>query len=311
VNRVTHSVLERNPAARAAGTSGSSKPSQRNERMEFAEGGDPLASYFREIKAIKGLTLAEEKVLSERIRAGDNQAVKLLVEGNLKFVVAVCRNYRSQGLSMSDLISEGNLGLMRAARRYDGSLNFKFISYAVWWIRQGILTALAEQTRVLNLSAGKVELIRKIGKANRKLAQKLGRQPFSLEVAEEVGISETEMDASLYLAKPAHSLSGMAPGEEEGGNESSLPDSAAPGTDAAARAWVLSKAMQGMLGVLTEQENGILRLFFGIGREDSLSLTEIAQRFDVTRERIRQIKANALQKLRHPVRARRLAALRD
>jgi RNA polymerase primary sigma factor len=304
----TDTLTARNPAARAAVAV---KPSKRNERTEFIEGGDPLASYFREIKAIKGLSLAEEQVLSQRIRAGDNQAVKLLVEGNLKFVVAVCRNYRSQGLSMSDLISEGNLGLMRAARRYDGSMNFKFISYAVWWIRQGILTALAEQTRVLNLSAGKVELIRKIGKANRMLTQKLGRQPFSLEVAEEVGISETEMDASLYLAKPAHSLSGMGTGEEDSGTESNLPDPDAPGTDASARAWVLSKAMQGMLGVLTEQENEILRLFFGIGREDNLTLTEIATRFDVTRERIRQIKATALQKLRHPVRARRLAALRE
>jgi RNA polymerase primary sigma factor len=308
MNIGTPTLMELNPEARAAEAV---KTSKRNERTEFAEGGDPLASYFREIKAIKGLSLAEEQALSIRIRAGDNQAVKFLVEGNLKFVVAVCRNYRSQGLSMSDLISEGNLGLMRAARRYDGSMNFKFISYAVWWIRQGILTALAEQTRVLNLSAGKVELIRKIGKANRKLAQELGRQPFSAEVAKEVGISETEMDASLYLAKPARSLNGPGTGEEEGGSESGLPDLVAPRTDAAARAWVLSRAMHGMLGVLTDQENAILRMFFGIGRQDALSLTEIALRFNVTRERVRQIKANALQKLRHPVRATRLAALRD
>jgi RNA polymerase primary sigma factor len=308
MNAATLSVMERKPAARAASAAG---PSKRSERSEFAEGGDPLSSYFREIKAIKGLTLAEEQVLSQRIRAGDNQAVKLLVEANLKFVVAVCRNYRSQGLSMGDLISEGNLGLMRAARRYDGSMNFKFISYAVWWIRQGILTALAEQTRVLNLSTGKVELIRKIGKANRKLTQSLGRQPLSAEVAQEVGISETEMDASLYLAKPAHSLGAPGAGDEEGGNEKGLPDAVAPRTDAAARAWVLSKAMDGMLGALSDQESAILKMFFGIGREDTLTLTEIAQRFEVTRERIRQIKANALRKLRHPVRAGRLAALRE
>lgn len=300
-------ILERRSGDRASGTA---RPARRPARLEFAGGVDPLAAYFREIKAIKGLTLAEEQALAERIRAGDNKAVKLLVESNLKFVVAVCRNYRSHGLSLGDLISEGNLGLMRAARRYDGSMNFKFISYAVWWIRQGILTALAEQTRVLKLSAGKVEQIRKIGKADGMLTQKLGRRPSAVEVADAAGMSEREMDDCLYLAKPPLSLSGPAPGEEEGGNETRLPDPVAEGTDASARSWVLSRGLQGLLGNLADQERSILMMFFGIDRGDTLTLTEISRRYGVTRERIRQIKADALRKLRHPVRAGRLAALR-
>jgi RNA polymerase primary sigma factor len=212
---------------------------------------------------------------------------------------------------MGDLISEGNLGLLRAAHRYDGSLNFKFISYAVWWIRQGILTALAEQSRVLNISTGKVEVIRKIGKSNRKLAQKLGRQPFAIEVAEDLGISEDEVDACHFLANPSFSLSQQAPGEDEGGFGNLLTDSRAPRTDAAARSWVVAKAMRSMLGILSERESLTLRMFYGVDREDTLSLTEIANRFDVTRERVRQIKADALRKLRHPAREERLNALRN
>jgi len=297
--------------AAVVGNAGTAKEAKQAKRLEFVEGGDRLSAYFREIKAIQGLTLAEEQALSVRIRNGDNLAVKTLVEANLKFVVAVCRNYHSRGLSMGDLISEGNLGLMRAARRYDGSMNFKFISYAVWWIRQGILTALAEQSRILNVPTGRVEVMRKIGKTNKQLTQKLGRQASSLEVAEGMGLTEREVDACLYLANPSLSLSRPAQGEEEGGYENCLPDSVQPGSDAAARSWVVAKAMQSMLGVLSERESLTLKMFYGIEREDTLTLTEIANRFGVTRERIRQIKAVALQKLRHPARERILNALRN
>jgi RNA polymerase primary sigma factor len=306
-------IMEQSTAARisaAAKPAKITKTAKRTERSEFAEGGDPLAAYFKEIKAIKGLTLAEEQALSIRIRAGDNRAVKTLVEGNLKFVVAVCRNYVSRGLSLGDLISEGNLGLMRAASRYDGGMNFKFISYAVWWIRQGILTALAEQSRVLNVSTGKVEVIRKIGKSSRKLAQALARQPSASELAEDVGISEREVNACLYLANPSMSLSSHAPGDEDGGYENLLPDTSGSRTDAAARSWVMAKAMRGMLVGLPERESLTLKLFYGIDREDALTLTQIADRFDVTRERVRQIKTDALRKLRHPAREGRLNALR-
>jgi RNA polymerase primary sigma factor len=212
---------------------------------------------------------------------------------------------------MGDLISEGNLGLMRAATRYDGSMNFKFISYAVWWIRQGILTALAEQSRVLNISTGKVEVMRKIGKTNRKLAQTLGRQPSSAEVSEAMGITEGEVDGCLYLANPSLSLSRPTSGEEDGAYEINIPDSMVPHTDASARSWVVAKAMRSMLGVLSERESLTLKMFYGIEREDTLTLTEIASRFGVTRERIRQIKAVGLRKLRHPAREKRLNALRS
>ncbi|MBW8890541.1 MAG: RNA polymerase sigma factor RpoD/SigA [Fibrobacteres bacterium] len=300
--------MNQEPVAR---NSVSPKPVKRTERLEFVEGGDRLSTYFKEIKAIKGLTLAEERALSDRIRTGDNLAVKTLVEANLKFVVAVCRNYQNQGLSMGDLISEGNLGLMRAARRYDGSMNFKFISYAVWWIRQGILTALAEQTRVLNVPTGRVEVLRTIGKTNRKLAQTLGRLPSSVEVAEEMGVAEAEVEACLFLANPSLSLSRPVAGDEEGGYEHSLPDSISPKTDASSRSWMVAKAMQSMLGVLTDRESLTLKMFYGIDREDNLTLTDIASRFGVTRERVRQIKADGLRKLRHPAREERLNALRN
>jgi RNA polymerase primary sigma factor len=302
-------IMNKDAAARIGGAP---KQVKRTERLEFVEGGDRIASYFKEIKAIKALTLAEERELATRIRTGDNLAVKTLVEANLKFVVAVCRNYQSRGLSMGDLISEGNLGLMRAARRYDGSMNFKFISYAVWWIRQGILTALAEQTRVLNVPTGRVEVLRKIGKTNRNLAQTLGRLPSSVEVAEELGISEGEVEACLFLANPSLSLSRPVGGDDEGGGyEQSLPDSAAPKTDASSRSWVVAKAIQSMLGVLTDRESETLKMFYGIDREDTLTLTDIAARFGVTRERIRQIKSAGLRKLRHPAREEMLNALRD
>jgi RNA polymerase primary sigma factor len=304
-------IIEKETPVRTGSAAKAEKTAKRSSGLEFADGSNPLAAYFQEIKAFKALSLAEEQALSVRIRNGDNQAVKVLVEANLKFVVAVCRNYQSRGLSMSDLISEGNLGLMRAARRYDGSMSYKFISYAVWWIRQGILTALAEQSRVLNVPTGKVEVMRKIGKTNRKLGQALGRQPSALEVAEEMGITESEVDGCLYLANPSLSLSRPATGDEEGVYEHSLPDSTGPKTDAAARSWVVTKAMQSMLGGLSDRESLTLKLFYGIEREDPLTLTEIANRFGLTRERIRQIKAVGLNKLRHPAREKKLNALRQ
>jgi RNA polymerase primary sigma factor len=304
-------IIEKETRVRTSAAAKTEKSAKRNAGLEFADGNNPLAAYFQEIKAFKALSLAEEQALSVRIRNGDNQAVKILVEANLKFVVAVCRNYQSRGLSMGDLISEGNLGLMRAARRYDGSMSYKFISYGVWWIRQGILTALAEQSRVLNVPTGKVESMRKIGKTSRKLGQTLGRQASALEVAEEMGITESEVDGCLYLANPSLSLSRPMPGEEEGVFEHSLPDPIGPTTDAAARSWVVAKAMQSMLGVLSERESETLKMYYGIEREDTLSLTEIANRFGVTRERIRQIKAGGLRKLRHPAREEELNALRQ
>lgn len=286
-------------------------PKSRKKGVEFVKDGDAVTSYLAEIKHTKTLTLAQEKALAERIQKGDKAALNALVEANLKFVVSVCRNYRYQGLPMGDLINEGNLGLMRAAQRFDGSMNFKFISYAVWWIRQGILSALAEQSRVLNISAGRVGIIHKIGKANQKLEQKLQRQPMLEEVAAEMGMSEKEVTECLQLASAPVSLTAQPQGESEGNVEECLKDDNAPSADKNALQFLLGENLKELLGTLDEKEQMVLKLYFGLGTPNSLTLEEISERMNVTRERVRQIKEKALGRLRHPSRLRKLSAFQD
>jgi RNA polymerase primary sigma factor len=274
---------------------------------------DALSAYMSEIKGKKNLTLAEEQDLAARIKQGDKKALNALVEANLKFVVSVCRNYQYQGLPMTDLINEGNLGLMRAAQRFDASMNFKFISYAVWWIRQGILSALAEQSRVLNISAGRVGVMHKIGKVSQKLEQKLGRRPSQDELAAEMGMNEKEITECLQLASTPLSLSGGYHEEsEEGGTlEECLRDENAVETDKSARQHLLGENMKELLATLDEREQSVLKLYYGVGTAMTYSLEEIAQRMGLTRERIRQIKEKALQRLRHPSRLRKLASFQN
>src|SRR5690606_14415373 len=202
--------------------------------------------------------------------------------------------------------NEGNLGLLRAAKRFDGSLQFKFISYAVWWIRQGILTALAEQSRIMKISAGKVGVIHKIGKASQRLEQRLGRPPRLDEVADEMKLTEMEVTESLQLASTPLSINKPVPGEADGILEDFLEDTESPGADKDAMHSLLKGNLNELLGTLDEREEQVLRLYYGIGRESSDTLEEIAQRFGLTRERVRQIKAKALERLRHPSRISRL-----
>lgn len=282
----------------------------RNRRLEFVKDENVLNSYLHDIRKAKKMTLAEERVLAVRIVGGDKEAINILVEANLKFVVAVCRNYRYQGMEMGDLINEGNLGLMRAAQRFDGTMNFKFISYAVWWIRQGILAALANQSRVLNLSPSKVGTIYKIGKASQRLAQSLGRQPTLSEVAKEMEVSEKEVVECLQLASAPLSMDRPAKGEEDGSLMDSLPDNNSERADESACKSLFTKNMTTLLGTLEEREEKVLRLYYGVGTQGTATLSEIASHFDLTRERIRQIKEKALKKLRHPSREKQLTALR-
>lgn len=283
---------------------------EKAKRVEFVRDDGALNAYLADIKGAKTLTLSEEQALAIRIQQGDKKAMNTLVEANLKFVVAVCRNYQYQGLPMGDLINEGNLGLIRAAKRFDGSMNFKFISYAVWWIRQGILTALAEQSRVMNISAGKITVMHKIGKASRKLEQTLGRTPSMGEVSETMGMTEMEVSECLQLAASPLSLSRPAGGEEDGNLEECLADTESPAADEPALKSLLVKNMSGLLGTLDEREAAVIKLYYGIGSQGTSTLSEIADRFDLTRERIRQIKEKALQKMRHPSRVKHLAPFR-
>ena len=280
----------------------------RRKPVAFVKDGDGTASYLAEIHKTKNLTLAEEQKLAERIQAGDKQAMNILVEANLKFVVSVCRNYRNKGMPMADLISEGNLGLIRAAQRFDGTMNFKFISYAVWWIRQGILAAKAEQTRVLNVSAGRVGILYKISKANQKLAQNLGREPSPAELAGEMRMSENFLTECQQLASFSVSITAPAPGETEGCMEDTLCDDNAAETDHVALQYLLGANLKDLLGTLEAREQLVLKMYFGIGSQVSHTLEEIADRLGLTRERIRQIKKLALLRLRHPSRSHRLTA---
>lgn len=297
------------PAAKPAKTVGRSRGAGKN--IAFVNENDPVSAYLNEIKGIRNLTLAEEQELAKRIQSKDGEALNSLVQANLKFVVAVCRNYQYQGLPMGDLINEGNLGLIRAAQRYDGSLNFKFISYAVWWIRQGILAALAEQSRTLKISAGHAGVMHKVSKANQRLEQKLGRTPNPAELAEAMGKTEFEIMEILQLSAAPMSLNAPVSPDEDGSLESLLEDENAKPADADARQHLLKQNIESVLGTLEEREEMVLRLYYGIGRANALTLEEIAQKLEVTRERVRQIKAKALDRLQHPSRVVRLKSFQD
>jgi RNA polymerase primary sigma factor len=227
--------------------------------------------------------------------------VNLLVSANLKFVVSVCRNYRNQGLPFCDLINEGNLGLIRAAQRFDGKKEFRFISYAVWWIRQGILTALSEQTRFLRVAPGRITLMRRVAKAGRKLEQHLGRVPLIEEVAAVMDMTVSKLSECMQVAANPVSLSHAA---TEAGPSlvESIVDDDGPSTDAAAMDSIKRNRMIDLLSGLDERKATVLRMYYGIGCQFSMPLSDIAVKLNLTRERVRQIKVSALSQLRHPLR---------
>lgn len=277
-----------------------------DRNLRFLGDDSGLAAYLREISQTQNLNLAQEAELARKIRAGDKEALNTLVQANLKFVVAVCRNYQYQGLPLGDLINEGNLGLIRAAKRFDETMNFKFISYAVWWIRQAILSALADQSRVINIPPSRVGTIHKMGKTSVKLEQKLGRAPTVSELAEEMGVSITEIHESLQLSSSPMSLDAPVKDGEDGRLEDVLEDHNVESPDRSTMAYTLREEMKGILSSLDEREEKVVRLYYGIGLETTYTLEEIAQRFNLTRERVRQIKEKALKRLRHPSRLQKL-----
>jgi len=266
-----------------------------------------LEKYLQEIGKVDLLTPEEEVDLAKRIKQGDQIALEKLTKANLRFVVSVAKQYQNQGLSLSDLINEGNLGLIKAAQRFDETRGFKFISYAVWWIRQSILQALAEQSRIVRLPLNKVGSLNKINKAFSELEQTFEREPSPEELAELLEISTDEVETTLGVA--ARHVSMDAPFVE--GEDNSLLDvlenNTMPGTDSHLDyADSLRREIERSLGTLTDRQADVIKLYFGIGVEHPMSLEDIGDKFGLTRERVRQIKDKAINKLRATSRSKLL-----
>lgn len=266
-----------------------------------------LEKYLQEIGKVDLLTPEEEVDLAKRIKQGDQVALEKLTKANLRFVVSVAKQYQNQGLSLSDLINEGNLGLIKAAQRFDETRGFKFISYAVWWIRQSILQALAEQSRIVRLPLNKVGSLNKINKAFSELEQEYEREPSPDELAEMLEIPTEEVETTLGVA--ARHVSMDAPFVE--GEDNSLLDvlenSGTPDTDAALEyKESLRREIERSLSTLTERQCDVIKLYFGIGVEHPMSLEDIGEKFGLTRERVRQIKDKAINKLRSANRSKLL-----
>lgn len=257
-----------------------------------------LDQYLQEIGQIDLLEPEEEVELARRIDDGDEEALHQLVRANLRFVVSVAKKYQGQGLSLSDLINEGNYGLIKAAKRFDETRGFKFISYAVWWIRQAILQALAEQSRVVRLPLNRIGTISKIRKKKAKLSQEHDRDPNIEELAEELDIDVQKVREAMQHS--SRHLSMDAPFNEEDDNSllDVLPDEDTGTPDDEMMGESVKIDIERALSALHPREAEITRLYFGIGREHPLTLEEIGQRFGLTRERVRQIKEKALRKLR-------------
>jgi len=266
-----------------------------------------LEKYLQEIGKVDLLTPEEEVDLAKKIKEGDQEALEKLTKANLRFVVSVAKQYQNQGLSLSDLINEGNLGLIKAAQRFDETRGFKFISYAVWWIRQSILQALAEQSRIVRLPLNKVGSLNKINRAFSELEQEFEREPSSDELADLLEITSEEVETTLGVA--ARHVSMDAPFVD--GEDNSLLDvienSATPGTDTKLEyAESLRREIERSLNTLTERQCDVIKLYFGIGIEHPMSLEDIGDRFGLTRERVRQIKDKAINKLRSASRSKLL-----
>src|SRR6202046_2475508 len=262
-----------------------------------------LDKYLNDISKIPMITPDEEVTLTRLIRAGDQAALDKLARANLRFVVSVSKKFQNQGLTLNDLISEGNLGLIKAAKRFDETKGFKFISYAVWWIRQAIMQAIAEQSRIVRLPLNQVGSLSKISKAFSKLEQEFEREPSPEELAD---MLETTVDKiSDTLSNSGRHVSMDAPFVQ--GEENTLLDvleNQEPNTDSILINESLSEEIKRSLSTLTEREREIIVLFFGLGTNHPLSLEEIGEKFNLTRERVRQIKDKALQRLRHTSRSK-------
>jgi RNA polymerase primary sigma factor len=267
-----------------------------------------LDKYLQEIGREELINAEEEVKLAQRIKAGDQAALERLTRANLRFVVSVAKQYQNQGLSLPDLINEGNLGLIKAAQRFDETRGFKFISYAVWWIRQSILQALAEQSRIVRLPLNQVGSLNKINKAFSKLEQEFEREPSAEELASILDIPEDKVADTMKVSGRHVSMDAPLIQGEDSSLLDVLVNGDSPRADSSLMNESLQREIERSLATLTERERDVIKLFFGIGMNHGLTLEEIGAKFDLTRERVRQIKEKAIRRLRHTSRSKLLKA---
>lgn len=267
-----------------------------------------LDKYLQEIGKVDLLTPEEEIILAIKIKKGDQLALEKLVKANLRFVVSVAKQYQNQGLSLGDLINEGNLGLIKAAKRFDETRGFKFISYAVWWIRQSILQALAEQSRIVRLPLNRVGALNKIGKAYSNLEQEFEREPSANELARELQMDITEVSDALKISGRHVSMDAPFAMGEDNRLIDVLSNEEQPSPDYTLMSDSLRNEIERALSTLSEREAEVIKLYFGLNKEHSLTLEEIGEKFNLTRERVRQIKEKAIRRLRHASRSKNLRA---
>jgi RNA polymerase primary sigma factor len=265
-----------------------------------------LDKYLQEIGREELITADEEVSLAKRIRDGDQVALEKLTKSNLRFVVSVAKQYQNQGLSLPDLINEGNLGLIKAAKRFDETRGFKFISYAVWWIRQSILQALAEQSRIVRLPLNQVGSLNKINKAFSKLEQQFEREPSAEELSEILELPQDKVADTMRVSGRHVSMDAPFVNGEENSLLDVLVNHDSPRADNMLMNESLQREIERSLSTLTERERDVVKLFFGIGINHGLTLEEIGAKFDLTRERVRQIKEKAIRRLRHNSRSKLL-----
>lgn len=267
-----------------------------------------LDKYLQDIGKEELITAEEEVELAKKIHSGDQDALEKLTKANLRFVVSVAKQYQNQGLSLPDLINEGNLGLIKAAKRFDETRGFKFISYAVWWIRQSILQALAEQSRLVRLPLNQVGSLNKIKKATSRLEQRFERAPLVDEIAELMELPEYKVDKAMKITTRYVSVDAPINQEEDTKFLDVFISDEVPKTDSYLMRESLNKEIQRSLATLTDKERDVINLYYGLGMTHGMTLEEIGAKFDLTRERVRQIKEKAIRRLKHTSRSKLLKA---
>ena len=282
------------------------EPEALPEDVENAKLDDPVRMYLKEIDRIKLLTPEEEQEIAKKMAEGDEDARKRMSEANLRLVVSIAKRYVGRGMQLLDLIQEGNLGLMKAVEKFDYTKGYKFSTYATWWIRQSITRAIADQARTIRIPVHMVETINRVLRTSHSMVQKLGREPTTKEIADELHIEESKVEEVLKIAQEPVSLETPIGEEEDSHLGDFIQDDEASQPSEEASYTLLREQLEEVLSTLTPREEQVLRMRFGLTDGKPHTLEEVGKEFDVTRERIRQIEAKALRKLRHPSRSKKL-----